>query len=108
MTKEQAIIKAKDFRLAADTLLQGMKYHRKELMNIAYLAPETPGGKAPTSDFADYSEVLAQHIIAMRDLESCIMRQGMVLKAIGNPTPYPNSYNPGNTVVDPTADGLTM
>jgi hypothetical protein len=36
------------------------------------------------------------------------MRQGMALKYIGTPNPYPNSKDPSNTLVEPTADGLKM
>jgi hypothetical protein len=33
---------------------------------------------------------------------------GMDLKRLYEPNPYPNSYNPSNTVVEPTADGLKL
>ena len=56
----------------------------------------------------DIDEVIAQHTISTRDLESCIMRQGMALKYIGNPDPYPESRNPESSTVEPTADGLKM
>lgn len=41
-------------------------------------------------------------------LKEAIMWNGMALKALGAKNPYPNSYNPDNTVVEPTADGLTL
>jgi hypothetical protein len=100
MTKEQAIIAAKQFRKDADELLQRMKEHRIEIMRHARAQPET--------SFEDSSEVVAQHTLSIRDLESCIMRQGMALKYIGNPNPYPNSKDPSNTIVEPTSDGLKM
>ena len=100
MDKEQAVIAAKHFRKEADDLLQRMKNHRIEIMRHARAQPET--------SFEDSSEVIAQHTISIRDLENCIMRQGMVLKYIGNPNPYPNSKDPSNTVVNPTADGLKL
>lgn len=56
----------------------------------------------------DGGEVIAQHILSTRDLESSIMRQGMALKYIGTPDPYPESRNPESPVVEPTADGLKM
>lgn len=96
MTKEQAIIAAKQFRKDADELLQRMKEHKDNLRLMAY------------NDAENFAEVCAQHIISTRDLESCIMRQGMVLKYIGTPNPYPNSKDPSNTLVEPTADGLKM
>jgi hypothetical protein len=94
MTKEKAIIAAKTFRKDADDLLQRMKQHKEHIRN--------------QGDMEDIGEVIAQHTLSIRDLESCIMRQGMALKYIGNPNPYPNSKDPSNTIVEPTADGLKM
>lgn len=101
MTKDQAIIAAKQFRKDADELLQRMKDHGHLLANDCR-HPDA------IDKFDGPSEVIAQHIISTRDLESCIMRQGMALKYIGNPNPYPDSKNPSNTVVNPTADGLKL
>lgn len=100
MTKELAITTSKQFRKDADELLQRMKEHTKEMRS------QSQSGTAPIGD--DFPEAIAQHIISTRDLESCIMRQGMALKYIGNPNPYPDSKDPSNTVVNPTADGLKM
>lgn len=97
MNKDQAIIAAKTFRKDADELLQRMKEHKTRLRE--YLA---------VGACDDPSEVIAQHTLSIRDLESCIMRQGMALKYIGNPNPYPNSKDPSNTTVEPTADNLKM
>lgn len=136
MTKETAIIAAKTFRKDADELLQRMKAHKKELTgNIpvwssrpkptieeleTILAEEGSGNVTigPTGEIYvasdkeeqpdDISEVIAQHMLSIRDLENAIMRQGMALKYIGNPNPYPNSYDASNTKVDPTADGLKL
>jgi hypothetical protein len=101
MTKEQAIVTSKQFRKDADDLLQRMKEHKRQLTDEPY-----PSG--PDGELADKSEVIAQHTLSIRDLESCIMRQGMALKYIGTPNPYPNSKDPSNTVVEPTADGLKL
>jgi len=133
MNKLEAIATAKQFRKDADELLQRMKAHRKVLLTPspavrptiseleAILAREgdknvaiAPSGEVQTArpvagNWADdASESIAQHTLSIRDLESCIMRQGMTLKCIGNPTPYPNSYDPTSPVVDPTADGLKL
>jgi hypothetical protein len=96
MTKEQAIQTAKQFRKDADELLQRMKDHNRSLGQHTDMAAD------------DIWEAMAQHTLSIRNLESCIMRQGMALKYIGNPDPYPNSKDPGNTIVEPTADGLKM
>lgn len=98
MTKEQAITAAKTFRQSADNLLQQMKAHRRVL--IEEFAGE--------DEDSDVHEIVRHHQLSIHHFEDCIMRQGMVLKSIGTPTPYPNSYNPDNTIVEPTADGLKM
>lgn len=46
--------------------------------------------------------------LAVTKLQEAIMWLGMDLKDIGTPNPYPNSYKPENTVIDPTADGLKL
>ena len=97
MNRDKAIIAAKIFREKADVLLQHMKEHKVFLA----LSPDFEVAE-------EKGEAIAQHTLSIRDLESCIMRQGMALKYIGNPNPYPNSKDPSNTVVDPTADGLKM
>ena len=97
MTKLEAISLAKTFRKEADDLLQRMKDHKQ------YLSRELN-----KNDCNDHGEVIAQHTLSIRDLESSIMRQGMALKYIGNPDPYPQSRNPDSTTVEPTADGLKL
>jgi hypothetical protein len=104
MTKLETVAAAKQFRKDADELLQRMKEHRREL--IACHSIDAKEGDPER--FLDPQEVVAQHILSTRDLESCIMRQGMALKYIGNPDPYPESKNPENPVVEPTADGLKL
>jgi hypothetical protein len=104
MTKEQSIIAAKQFRKDADELLQRMKEHRKSLLACHSIDAK----ESDPERFLEPQEVVAQHTLSIRDLESCIMRQGMALKYIGNPNPYPNSKDPSNTIVEPTSDGLKM
>ena len=96
ISKEDAIRTAKEFRKRADDLLQDMKRHRTELL------------VSPDISKHDHGETIAQHVLSTRDLESSIMRQGMVLKNIGADNPYPQSYNPDSPVVEPTADGLKL
>jgi hypothetical protein len=100
MTKLEAIATAKQFRKDADELLQRMKEH--------ILPLKLKRENTAEESFVDSGEVIAQHILSIRDLESCIMRQGMALKYIGNPDPYPESRNPESPVVEPTADGLKL
>lgn len=46
--------------------------------------------------------------IAITKLQEAIMWLGMDLKDMNAPNPYPNSYNPANAIVEPTADGLKL
>jgi len=101
MNKIEAIAACKTFRRDADELLQRMKDHAQKLKEYVRTSAEY-------DKLVDGGEVIAQHILSTRDLESCIMRQGMTLKYIGQPDPYPESKNPESTVVEPTADGLKL
>lgn len=97
MTKETHILVAKQLRKDLDSSLQTIK----EAVKPNFIA-------TASSEFLDKNESVAQLTLAQRDLESCIMRLGMVLKNIGTPNPYPESYNPASSVVAPTADGLKL
>ena len=101
MTKLEAIAASKQFRKELDDILQRMKQFRRVLTALGM-------GSHFAGEFEDAGEVIAQHTISCRDLESAIMRQGLVLKHIGNPDPYPESRNPASPVVEPTADGLKL
>lgn len=46
--------------------------------------------------------------ISITKLQESIMWLGMDLKALAEPNPYPESYNPNNTIVEKTADGLKL
>jgi len=41
-------------------------------------------------------------------LQESIMWLGMNLKRLNEPNPYPESYNPNNTKIAPTADDLKL
>src|ERR1044072_2295243 len=47
-----------------------------------------------------------ERAISITKLQEAIMWLGMDLKRLNEPNPYPDSYNPANTVIAPTADGL--
>jgi len=49
-----------------------------------------------------------ERALAITKLQECIMWLGMDLKRLNEPNPYPNSYNPENTKIEPTADGMKM
>lgn len=46
--------------------------------------------------------------LAITKFQEGVMWLGMDLKRLGEANPYPNSYNPDNTKIDPTADGLKL
>ena len=45
---------------------------------------------------------------AIRKIQEGIMWLGMDLKRLNEPNPYPDSYDPSNTKIAPTADGMKM
>jgi hypothetical protein len=46
--------------------------------------------------------------IAIIKLQEAVMWLGMDLKRLNEPNPYPNSKDPSNTKIEPTADGLRL
>lgn len=46
--------------------------------------------------------------LAITKLQECVMWLGMDLKRLNEPNPYPNSKDPSNTRIEPTADGLKL
>jgi hypothetical protein len=49
-----------------------------------------------------------ERALAITKIQEAIMWLGMDLKRLGNPNPYPESYNPESPVVSPTADDLKL
>lgn len=81
------IVVAKELRVELDGTLQKLKYFQEDL------------GRGPAG----------RHVsISVTAVEDAIMRLGMALKEFGTTNPYPNSYKPENTIVNPTADGLKL
>ena len=82
MSKDEVIVEDKQWRQTLDATLQQMKESTFKSRNRS---------------------------LSITHLEDSIMRLGMDLKEINaGPAPYPNSYNPKNTIVEPTADGLKL
>ena len=46
--------------------------------------------------------------LTITKLQEAIMWLGMDLKRLNEPNPYPNSKNPENLKIEPTADGLKL
>ena len=79
-TNDENIVADKELRVAIDKILQRVKT----------LPPSR------------------ERSISITKLQEAIMWLGMDLKRLGGDNPYPNSMNPGNTKVEPTADGMKM
>jgi len=88
----------KGFRQCLDSTLQSLKSTKAQITT-----------RTAPCEFEDLSEVIAQFTLAQRDLESSIMRLGMVLKNIGaTPNLYPQPYTPASPVIEKTADGIKL
>lgn len=46
--------------------------------------------------------------LSITKLQEAVMWLGMDLKRLGEQNPYPNSKDPSNAKVDPTADGMKL
>lgn len=46
--------------------------------------------------------------ITITKLQEAVMWLGMDLKRLNEPNPYPNSKDPSNLKIEPTADGLKL
>ena len=60
------------------------------------------------TDCAFPNRTSAERDTAIMKIQEGIMWLGMDLKALNTPNPYPESYNPENTDIEPTADGLKL
>ena len=98
---ETAIIQDKELRRDIDGIIQRLKRDSEK----GYTGERAPDHVVRGS---------RERSLAITKLQEAVMWLGMDLKAINdeNPgaqeNPYPNSKDPSNTKVDPTADGLKM
>ena len=77
-----------------DALIANMKQHRKDLDEVLQRMKSTSGSRELS--------------LSITNLQQSIMWLGMVLKELHTENPYPNSYNPSNTIIEPVADGLKL
>lgn len=80
LTYEEEVVLTKQQRQGADLILQQVK-------------------GMPTS---------RERSLAITKFQEGIMWLGMDLKRLGEANPYPNSYNPDNIKIEPTADNLKL
>ena len=91
------VIETKSLRKDLDAILQDMKVH--EVSHDGDIA---------------ISRSSRERSLAVTRVQEAIMWLGMDLKAMNEEgmanlkNPYPDSYNPSNDRVEPTADGLTL
>jgi hypothetical protein len=71
-----------------------VKRFRKDLDSILQRMKAMPGSR--------------ENSLSITKLQEAIMWQGMVLKQIGEPNPYAQSYDPNSDKIEPTADGLKL
>ncbi len=105
--KRDCVAAVKSLRQGLDLELQEIKARATEfelVLPAGCMPPHTPDDEK----FIDPEGAWRHFAIAIEKTEDAIMRLGMVLKCIGNPSPYPESYNPASPVVEPTADGLKL
>lgn len=102
---EQQIADTKQFRKDLDEVLSEIKQATSPQFNS-----DSPDGKSYPTGYRSSRE----RSIAITKLQEAIMWLGMDLKAINeetpgaSPNPYPQSYNPESSVIEPTADGLKL
>ena len=100
-TENPAIAQTKQLRKDLDAILQNLR--RDSDKNFT-------GERSPFHHVRSSRE----RAIATTKLQEAIMWLGMDLKAINEespgscPSPYPQSYNPQSSVIEPTADGLRL
>lgn len=84
----------------ADRQIVAVKELRRDVDAIVQRVKELPAGKSRES------------ALAFTNLQQGVMWLGMELKRLGDlghgENPYPNSKDPSNTKIDPTADGLKL
>lgn len=94
---EQHIVLDKELRRDIDSIIQRLKHAAGE-GNDPWLRPRKSRERSLT----------------ITKLQEAVMWLGMDLKAINEETPgacenpYPNSKDPSNTLIEPTADGLKL
>lgn len=101
---ESRIKQNKDWRQRLDAILQEMKTATLMGKQLA------PGEPLPEG----YSGGSRHRSLSITHTEDAIMRLGMDMKEVNEanpgsaPNPYPESYNPENAKVEPTADNLKL
>ncbi len=100
MNNDTHIILDKELRRDIDAIIQRLKVGTGEI--------------TPTPAHAEWARRSRERSLAITKLQEAVMWLGMDLKAINDESPgeamnpYPNSKDPSNTTIDPTADNLKL
>lgn len=124
MPNENHIILDKELRRDIDAIIQRLRGASSRSAiprpTISELEAILEKKGSESVDIAPNGEVTVgvrasrERSLAITKLQEAVMWLGMDLKAINEEqpgareSPYPNSKNPGNLKIDPTADGLRM
>lgn len=84
----------KDKKERYDKEVKNTKALRQEIDKCIQSAKDLPGSRETS--------------LAITKLQEGVMWLGMNLKRLGEQNPYPNSYDPSNTTIEPTADNLKL
>lgn len=109
MNNDTHIILDKELRRDIDAIIQKLKNPPPSDTGYASISAPSEPSKEP-----DGFRRSRERSLAITKLQEAVMWLGMDLKAINEESPgacenpYPNSKDPTNTKVDPTADGLKL
>lgn len=109
MQNEPHIILDKELRRDIDAIIQRLKVaSERQPLRAQPRENDAPNILPPAT------RASRERSLAVTKLQEAVMWLGMDLKAINDESPgaaenpYPNSKDPSNTVIDPTADGLKL
>lgn len=103
-------------RSQADTLKQVNPFPQEDVQKVAKFSfdDEVIADKALRGDIDNIIQRVKElptsreRSLTITKLQEAVMWLGMDLKRLGTPNPYPNSKNPTNTIIEPTADNLKL
>ena len=113
--EDQWLVAEKYFKDNFEELKENITFHSTDAMeNRIIIDNEVISNKQLRVDLDKQLQELKslsasrERSLAITKLQECIMWLGMDLKRLNEPNPYPNSYNPSNDKIEPTADGLKL
>lgn len=124
MNQDSHIVLDKELRRDIDAIIQRLRFAsvprtqpRPTIAELEKILEDTGQSSLdilPNGQLATSIRMSRERSLALTKLQEAVMWLGMDLKAINDEAPgtvenpYPNSKDPSNTVIDPTADGLKL